>query len=126
MANEFTPIAIDELPARVRTSTITDVDKALAVAVSAILTAGQAAKSSAIFAEKRKATDAGVRIAGIIKRLATVGTEGIYKGNTSVRTLTISEKEFTFAIAPKVEPVAEVAPTDAPAGETPPAETPAK
>lgn len=102
-APTFTSVPLAELPQRVRANTISDEDKATATAVSAILTAGQAAKASATFAEKRKATDAGVKLAGVIRRLATIGTTGIYTGKTSVRTLQLGDASFTFAIAPKAD-----------------------
>lgn len=107
----FTSMALTELPARVRTNQISDIDKANATAVATILVAGQAAKSSAEFQEKRKATDAGVKLAGVLRRLATADPTFPYKGKTSVRTLVVTPTSWTFAIAPKTDEAPAAEPT---------------
>lgn len=106
----FTAVSVDELPKPVRVNAITDEDRATANAVAAILAAGQAARASATFDTKRKATDAGVKLVGLLRRLANADPAFGYRGKAGTQTLTLKlpDKDgnggsFTYAIKPKAE-----------------------
>lgn len=110
----FTAVGVDELPPTVRVSSITDEQRAIGTTIANILATGKAARSSEIFTAenasdeavklgRRKATDAGVKLVGLIKRLASIDPAFPYQGKMATQILTLGPTSFSFAIKPKVD-----------------------